>query len=87
VREILTPVVFGVRMNDSIKSVVEKMLALQVRCLFVTDEHGVLVGTISVFDVLRQVAGQTTSSTGNHMSNHINGTSAGRRGFASAMPP
>lgn len=55
VREIMTPVVFGVRTNAPIASVIEKILALEVRALFVTDEHGVLVGTISVFDVLRQV--------------------------------
>jgi CBS domain-containing protein len=87
VRDIMTPVVFGVRINASMKSVVEKMLALEVRCLFVTDEHGVLVGTISVFDVLRQLAGQMTSSTGIQTLNHVTGTTAGRRDIASAMPP
>ena len=55
VPEIMTPVVFGVRMNAPIASIVEKMIALEVRCLFVTDGDGVLVGTISVFDVLRHL--------------------------------
>jgi CBS domain-containing protein len=53
VSEIMTPVVFGVRMNAPVASIAEKMMALEVRCLFVTDGDGVLVGTISVFDILR----------------------------------
>jgi CBS domain-containing protein len=32
---------------------VEKMLALNVRRLFVVDDAGVLVGVVSAFDVLR----------------------------------
>jgi CBS domain-containing protein len=56
VREIMTPVVFGVRMNAPVGSIVEKMTALQIRCLFVTDSDGVLVGTVSVFDILPHLA-------------------------------
>ena len=56
VQEIMTPVVFGVRMNASIDGIVDKVTALEVRSLFVTDGDGVLVGTISVFDVLRHLA-------------------------------
>jgi CBS-domain-containing membrane protein len=52
VTEIMTPVVFQVPVDASIGKVVEKILALEVRCLFVTDQHGVLVGVISVFDLL-----------------------------------
>jgi CBS-domain-containing membrane protein len=52
----MTPVVFGVRMNAPIGSIVEKMAALQIRCLFVTDSDGVLVGTVSVFDILPHLA-------------------------------
>jgi CBS-domain-containing membrane protein len=55
VTEIMTPVVFQVPVDAPIGNVVEKVLALEVRCLFVTDEHGVLVGVISVFDLLRSV--------------------------------
>jgi hypothetical protein len=44
-----------VPVDAPIGNVVEKVLALEVRCLFVTDEHGVLVGVISVFDLLRSV--------------------------------
>lgn len=53
VREIMTPVVFSVPINAPIAKIIPKMLALEVRCLFVTDEGGVLVGVISVFDLLR----------------------------------
>ena len=53
VTQIMTPVVFQVPVDSPLEKVVEKVLALEVRCLFVTDEHGVLVGVISVFDLLR----------------------------------
>jgi CBS domain-containing protein len=53
VMEIMTPVVFSVPMDAPIRKVVHKIAALEVRCVFVTDEHGVLVGVISVFDLLR----------------------------------
>ncbi len=56
VLQIMTPVVFCVPIDAPISKVVEKILALEVSCLFVTDEHGVLVGVISVFDLLRSVA-------------------------------
>jgi CBS-domain-containing membrane protein len=53
VKDIMTPVVFSVRMDASIAKVIHKIATLEVRCLFVTDGHGVLVGEISVFDLLR----------------------------------
>jgi predicted transcriptional regulator len=53
VMEIMTPVVFSVPMDAPIGKIVHKIAVLEVRCLFVTDEHGVLVGLISVFDLLR----------------------------------
>lgn len=53
VREIMTPVVFSVPIHAPIAKIIDKILALEVRCLFVTDESGVLVGVISVFDLLR----------------------------------
>jgi CBS domain-containing protein len=53
VREIMTPVVFSVPTDAPIARVMQKVLALEVRCLFVTDKSGVLVGVISVFDLLR----------------------------------
>ena len=51
--DIMTPVVFSVSMVTPIEKVIHKIAALEVRCLFVTDEHGVLVGAINVFDLLR----------------------------------
>jgi CBS domain-containing protein len=89
VREIMTPVVFGVRKNASIASIAEKMIALETRCLFVTDGDGVLVGTISVFDVLRHLTGRNAehafreTPTRNHYSNGRNV----KISLASAMPP
>ena len=53
VMDIMTPVVFSVSMDTPIGKVIHKIAALEVRCLFVTDEHGVLVGVINVFDLLR----------------------------------
>jgi CBS domain-containing protein len=89
VREIMTPVVFGVRKNASIASGVEKMIALEVRCLFVTDSDGVLVGTISVFDVLRHLTRRNVEHTFKETPTHA--AYPNRRGveigLASAMPP
>jgi hypothetical protein len=48
----MTPVVFGVRKNASIASIVEKMTCIEIRCLLVTDSDGALIGTTSIFDVL-----------------------------------
>jgi CBS-domain-containing membrane protein len=60
--EFMTPVVFSVTVNAPVAKVIDKILALEVRCLFVTDEHGVLVGAISVFDLLRSIS-KTTKPT------------------------
>lgn len=70
VMQIMTPVVFCVRIDAPVSAVIQKMWALEVRCLFVTDEHGVLVGVISVFNLLRSVvepAGQTQRSRLRHL--------------------
>jgi CBS domain-containing protein len=53
VRDVMTPVVFCVHPDDPAAEVVEKMLALNIRRLFVVDDAGVLVGVVSAFDVLR----------------------------------
>jgi CBS-domain-containing membrane protein len=55
VTEIMTPVVFSVSLETPLEKVIEKVVALEVRCLFVTDDHGILVGVVSVFDLLRSV--------------------------------
>lgn len=52
VRDVMTPGVFCVRPGTPATKVVEKMLALKVRRLFVVDNDGVLVGVISAIDVL-----------------------------------
>jgi CBS domain-containing protein len=53
VRNVMTPVVFCVHADTPAAKVVDKMLALNVRRLFVVDDEGVLVGVVSAFDVLR----------------------------------
>jgi CBS-domain-containing membrane protein len=85
VPEIMTPVVFGVRMNAPIASIVEKMIALEVRYLFVTDGDGVLVGTISVFDVLRHISRRDLTETPKSAADSSFGST--RFSLASAMPP
>jgi CBS domain-containing protein len=52
VRDVMTPGVFCVRPETPAAKVVEKMLALKVRRLFVVDGEGALVGVISAIDVL-----------------------------------
>ena len=53
VRSVMTPAVFCVHADTPAAKVVDKMLALNVRRLFVVDDEGVLVGVVSAFDVLR----------------------------------
>jgi CBS-domain-containing membrane protein len=85
VPEIMTPVVFCVRTNAPIASVVEKMIALEVRCLFVTDADGVLVGTISVFDILRHLTRRDLTDTPKSAADPSFGRT--RFSLAIAMPP
>ncbi len=49
----MTPGVYCVHAHTPAGKVVSKMLALDVRRLFVLDDAGVLVGVVSAFDVLR----------------------------------
>lgn len=53
VRSVMTPAVFCITADTPAAKAVDKMLALNVRRLFVVDDAGVLVGVISAFDVLR----------------------------------
>ena len=53
VGEVMTPAVLSVGLDTPAATVVESMLALNVRRLFVVDDDGVLVGVVSAFDVLR----------------------------------
>lgn len=52
VRDIMTPVVFSVNPSTPSAKVVEHMTGLKVHRLFVVDELGVLVGVISIVDIL-----------------------------------
>jgi len=53
VRDVMTPVVFSVTPETPAEKVVEQMLALNVHRLFVVDADGILVGVISVLDILK----------------------------------
>jgi CBS domain-containing protein len=85
VPEIMTPVVFGVRTNAPITIAVEKMIALEVRCLFVTDADGVLVGTLTVFDILRHLARRDPTNVLKSAAHPSVGSN--RLSLASVMPP
>jgi CBS domain-containing protein len=52
---LMTPAVFCVRPDAPPREVVETMVGLSVRRLFVVDHSGVLVGVISTLDVLRHL--------------------------------
>jgi CBS domain-containing protein len=52
--DLMTPTVFSVRPDTSADEVVERMVDLNVHRLFVVDHDNVLVGVISVLDLLRQ---------------------------------
>jgi CBS domain-containing protein len=55
VRDVMTPVVFSVRPESPAREVIEEMLRLRVHRLFVIDRDGVLVGVISMSDILRHL--------------------------------
>jgi CBS domain-containing protein len=55
VRDIMTPVVLAVSLNDSARKVVMQMVDKKVHRLFVVDGSDVLVGVISALDVLRRI--------------------------------
>jgi predicted transcriptional regulator len=55
VSEVMTPIVFTVRSDDSARKVVEQMVSLNIHRLFVVDEAGVVIGVISALDVLRRI--------------------------------
>ena len=56
VRRAMTRAVFSVWVNTPAAKVLAKLIALQVRRLFVVDDLGVLVGVISAADLLRHLA-------------------------------
>ena len=55
VHALMTPTVFCVCLDAPAREVVETMVGLGVRRLFVVDDSGVLVGVISALDVLRHL--------------------------------
>jgi predicted transcriptional regulator len=55
VRDMMTPVIFSVRLDTPACTVIEEMLALKVHRLFVVDDNGVLVGVITALDVMRHL--------------------------------
>ncbi len=55
VRDLMTPVVFCVSPEAPAQRVVREMVDLKVHRLFVVEDQGILVGVISVLDVLRHV--------------------------------
>jgi len=55
VRDLMTPAVFSVQLDDAAATVVEHMMTMKVHRLFVVDPAGILVGVISALDVLRHL--------------------------------
>jgi CBS-domain-containing membrane protein len=55
VEDIMTPAVFSVTANTPATKVIEEMVRMNVHQLFVVDEHGTLVGSVSGLDVLRHL--------------------------------
>ena len=62
VDEIMTPVVYFVRPDTPLMSVIDDLLVCKVHRLFVVDDHGVLIGVISTLDVLRSLLPEASSS-------------------------
>jgi len=58
VRDVMTPVVFGVPSEKSATQVIADMLTLRVHRIFVLDDSGVLIGVICASDILRRLHGQ-----------------------------
>jgi CBS domain-containing protein len=55
VADLMTPAVFSVTPDAPARQVVEQLLGLQVQQLFVVDDTGALVGSISARDVVRHL--------------------------------
>ena len=62
--DVMTPGVFCVAADTTADKVVEKMVALGVRRLFVVDADGILVGVVSAVDVLRKLRRWGPGGTG-----------------------
>jgi CBS domain-containing protein len=55
VGQIMTPAIFTVMEDASAKVVVETLTSLNVHHLFVSDQQGILIGVISMGDILRKL--------------------------------
>jgi CBS domain-containing protein len=55
VRDVMTPIVFTVRLDTPVGKVIEDLIGLKVHRVFVVDETGILVGVVSALDILRQL--------------------------------
>jgi CBS-domain-containing membrane protein len=55
VRDVMTPVVFSVRPDAPARKTIEEMVNLHVHRLFVIDDTGVLVGVVTMTDILRRL--------------------------------
>ena len=55
VHSVMTPAVFCVRLDTPAAEVIDTMVGLGVRRVFVVDDAGVLIGVVSAFDVLRKL--------------------------------
>ncbi len=56
VHSVMTPAVFCVRPDTPAAEVIEAMVGLGVRRVFVVDDGGVLIGVVSAIDVLRKLS-------------------------------
>ena len=56
VADVMTPTVFSVTPDTTARAVVEQLLGLKVQQLFVVDNAGAPIGTVSTFDVLRHLS-------------------------------
>jgi len=55
VRDLMTPAVFSVPADASVRRVISDMVALNVHQLYVVDTANVLVGVVTALDVLRKL--------------------------------
>lgn len=71
VSQIMTRAVFSVRPEAPAAKVIAKLIALEVRRLFVVDRSGVLIGVISAFDLLRHALPQPVEKAGRMNANGV----------------
>ena len=55
VADVMTPTLFSVTPDTPARAVVEQLLGLKVQQLFVVDDSGAAIGSVSTFDVLRRL--------------------------------